>query len=156
MTKPSPAPSGLLRHLSTDTGLFMHRNRRPTLRSTALKKINITHWTCLRAGDSLRRLNHHTELDDLPPDVQTPILALGWLVWFSTATLSAWSTWIAFRGGSIPLIGSELAGGIGLGTCWFLFIAPTMMVVGHCISVLLISGLALVLGTFSRRRAPRH
>ncbi|MSR75360.1 MAG: hypothetical protein EXS14_07820 [Planctomycetes bacterium] len=102
----------------------------------------------------------HTELDQLSSDVQTPILALGWLAWISTAVVCVWSTIIAFTGGTLPVLGTELHGGFGIGLCWFLFIAPTIMVMGHCISVMLISGLGMALSVFfprrSDRRIPRH
>jgi hypothetical protein len=88
----------------------------------------------------------HTELDDLPSDVQRGILSLGWLVWLAGLVLAIWSALIAFGGGELPLTGIEVTGGTGTGLLWALFAAPTIVVIGHCCSVALISLCALLAG----------
>lgn len=97
----------------------------------------------------------HTELDVLPSDVQRGVLSIGWLVWLGGLAMAVWSAVVAFGGGRLPLTGIEIEGSAMTGLLWSLFAAPTIVVIGHCCSVVLISLLAMLSGLIVPARAQR-
>lgn len=67
-------------------------------------------------------------------------------MWLGGLALAVWSAVIAFGGGRLPLTGIEIEGSATTGLLWSLFAAPTIVVIGHCCSVALISLLAMLSG----------
>ncbi len=108
-----------------------------------------------RVHSSVRVVSMHAEMDDLTCDVQRGVLSVGWLVWLGGLAMAVWSAVIAFGGGRLPLTGIEIEGSATTGLLWALFAAPTIVVIGHCCSVALISLLAMLCGLIFPTRAQR-
>ena len=72
----------------------------------------------------------------MPEDIH-PIVSI-WVVLFSLASglFSLYCTYIAFVGGTIPLLGWELDGGAVSGVLWLVFVTPLVSMVAYWIAML--------------------
>jgi hypothetical protein len=81
-------------------------------------------------------------------DDQLPLPALAVTVIFvgPTIVLSTWMTIIAFVGGTMPIIGWETEGGIGVGLVWLFVVDPIVLTVGWWVTALAVLPIALLFG----------
>ena len=75
-----------------------------------------------------------TMSDGLHPVTRTVVI----LTAIASVILTTWCTVIAFKGGTLPLIGIELKGGVGNGLVWLFIIDPIALTVCYWFSMLLI------------------
>jgi len=73
------------------------------------------------------------------------ISAIGFVTGAATLVLSLWCTYIAFVGGTMPLIGIETKGSVGFGLVWLFLIDPLVVTVCYWVSILLASAVLLPL-----------
>lgn len=65
---------------------------------------------------------------------------------------SLWCTWIAFAGGTMPLLGWEVSGGIGTGLFWLFIVDPIIITIGYWLSMLAVIPITLLLSLIFGRR----
>jgi hypothetical protein len=71
--------------------------------------------------------------DDLHPVVRT---VMG-LLTFAVVGFALWGTFVAFVGGTMPLLGWELEGSVGQGLFWLFVVDPIVTSVGFWIAMLI-------------------
>lgn len=63
----------------------------------------------------------------------------------ATVIFSLWCTIIAFTGGTLPLVGWNIDGGVGTGLLWIFIIDPIVVTVGCWVSTLIALPIELLL-----------
>lgn len=71
----------------------------------------------------------------------------------ATGIFALWCTVIAFTGGTLPLLGWNMDGGVGAGLLWLFVIDPIVTAVGYWLSMLIVMPIALLL---SRRQSRKR
>lgn len=63
---------------------------------------------------------------------------------FAAIVLSSWYTVIAFAGGTLPILGIELDGGIGYGLFWLIIVDPIVITVTYWLTLIVLVPLSLL------------
>jgi hypothetical protein len=84
-------------------------------------------------------------VDDMPLPLQILAVVLG----LATAVWITWCTVIAFIGGTMPIIGWEVDGGIGFGLLFLFIIEPILLTLAYWAVLLVMLPLMFL---FGRRR----
>ena len=71
--------------------------------------------------------------------------ALGAVTAIATGIFALWCTVIAFTGGTLPLLGWNIDGGIGTGLVWLFVIDPIVVTVGYWLCMVIVMPIALLL-----------
>jgi hypothetical protein len=81
------------------------------------------------------------DTDDLNP------AAKGMAIFLSLASgiFALWCTIIAFAGGTLPLLGWKMAGGIGAGLVWLFIVDPILIGICYVVSLVIVVPLGLLL-----------
>jgi len=74
-----------------------------------------------------------TEADDVPIAVKV----LGAVALLASLVAATVVTWVCFTGGTIPLVGIEVEGSVGLGVVALLVLDPLIMLVGLWVAMAL-------------------
>jgi len=70
------------------------------------------------------------DLNPVSKGIATIVVGAG-VIW------TIWCTWVAFVGGSLPLVGWELDGGIVFGLFWLFIVDPFVVTVAYWVSMLI-------------------
>lgn len=87
----------------------------------------------------------------LPPIAKVIV----WLTAIATVVFSGWCTVVAFTGGTLPILGWHLDGGIPTGLLWLFIVDPIVIVVCQWLSGFLLTPIILAL-VFRKHTAPKH
>jgi len=83
--------------------------------------------------------------DDMP----IPLQIIGGVLGLATAVWMTWCTVIAFIGGTMPIIGWEVEGGLGFGLLFLVVLQPILLTLAYWAFMLVMIPLMLL---FGRRR----
>jgi len=83
--------------------------------------------------------------DDMP----IPLQIIGGVLSLATAVWMTWCTVIAFIGGTMPIIGWEVEGGLGFGLLFLVVLQPILLTLAYWAFMLVMIPLMLL---FGRRR----
>lgn len=78
--------------------------------------------------------------DDMHPVVQL----VGFLLMVAAFVWSTWCTVVAFTGGTLPLIGMHVDGGLGTGLAWIFVFDWIALTVAYWVALLILVPLSLV------------
>lgn len=85
-------------------------------------------------------------------DIPAPLQAISILGVAAAIVFSAWTTVIAFVGGTMPIIGWETDGGIVTGLVWIAFVDPIIVTVVYWATLLVVLPLSFLFGHQNQRR----
>ena len=79
-----------------------------------------------------------------PDDVSLGVRLIGGVALLASIVASVVVTWVCFTGGTIPLVGIEVEGSLGLGLVALLVFDPLIMLVGMWLAMLLAGAATLL------------
>lgn len=72
------------------------------------------------------------------------------VVGISVTVWSLWATWVAFTGGTVPLVGWELEGGLGTGLLWLFVLTPLFEGIAMVLAALIAAPIAMLVDRMGR------